>query len=523
MIPILPEPTATPASPTARIAPQLLAGTASFPALLDQTELMRPSRDSREEAPDAPVEQSFISAGIIVPEARGIALPGKSVPTTGKDLPGDLPHHEPAKLARPDTALSGQDPSGSPAQRAGTSPPDLLLTDRQGALVSLAGSHVPEQSATPSRLGLATGPKANAWSSPATGTGAAADSPAAMVEPQSLRPSARAATGKLESSAVPPLKPAKTDGSPISLASEKHALAPISQPSLPTRSESPGSREPLPSSARPDAASLPGPDLTVQRPLPAASRREMFARLAPIEPQPLERRIVNHLAPRLQVGEAVLNELDLPAPPARLMPTAPAPSASPLPTVTADAPPAQSMAPPMAGPSSSVPIMTEARPEIRIASQIDNAIEQLAEAREAGRAARPEMTVRHSEFGAINMRIEAAGADLRATLSARDPGFVPAIQAALAERGVGPATDANASQSQRGHEQGPGHQSSQGSSTGHGQQSDPRYGSSTGSDHASSQPYLEQTASDDEETAMPRQSFDGQTGQDDARRSGLFA
>jgi hypothetical protein len=68
---------------------------------------------------------------------------------------------------------------------------------------------------------------------------------------------------------------------------------------------------------------------------------------------------------------------------------------------------------------------------------IEDTIAQADNLREALRAARPELTLRHAEFGAVSLRLEATGAESwRAVLAARDPGFVPAIHAALAERAV---------------------------------------------------------------------------------------
>ncbi len=93
--------------------------------------------------------------------------------------------------------------------------------------------------------------------------------------------------------------------------------------------------------------------------------------------------------------------------------------------------------------------------DVRPSPSLDQAIEQLSQTREAGRAARPEMLVRNAEFGLVAMRIDAGSGDLRATLSNRDPGFVPAVQAMLAERAVVAANDAT-SMGQRGTEGGQG-------------------------------------------------------------------
>ena len=114
--------------------------------------------------------------------------------------------------------------------------------------------------------------------------------------------------------------------------------------------------------------------------------------------------------------------------------------------------------------------------------ELEQTITAVGDLREAMRAARPEMTLRHAELGAVSLRLEAAGAqDWRVVLASRDPGFVPAIQAALAERAVAAAAET--------------------SLAGHGGQSgsgEPRYGSSLGSGQGGSQPYSGQSQARDE-------------------------
>ncbi|MEO1729523.1 MAG: hypothetical protein AAFR64_02160 [Pseudomonadota bacterium] len=183
--------------------------------------------------------------------------------------------------------------------------------------------------------------------------------------------------------------------------------------------------------------------------------------------------------------------------------------ADPLPASSMMAPsqvqPSPSAAPAIPGlPMQAAPAspVSAAVPAPNAASQpvgdaIDQIVEQVAEARAAGRDARPELTLRHNEFGQVAMRIDANGSDWRATLSARDPGFVPAVQAALAERAVAASSEAGLHQNgfaQRGHEQ--HSQSQQGSpqsNAGFGGANggnEQRYGSSTGSSQGSAQPYL---------------------------------
>ncbi|KEO89254.1 hypothetical protein EH31_14600 [Erythrobacter longus] len=176
-------------------------------------------------------------------------------------------------------------------------------------------------------------------------------------------------------------------------------------------------------------------------------------------------------------------------------------------------------APVSAQPSTSMP-MTDTSAALRLAPQLEDAIEQLAETRSAAQANKPELTLRHQEFGAITMRLDTTGGDLRATLSARDPGFVPAIQAALSERAIamsGEAANAGRnndqtgsnSQSQSNSQSGTssgsqGHSQGNGHGHGHGQgwNSGTAYGSSTGSGQGTSQPYTGQTEGRDEESGL---------------------
>jgi len=133
--------------------------------------------------------------------------------------------------------------------------------------------------------------------------------------------------------------------------------------------------------------------------------------------------------------------------------------------------------------------MTQSRPM----PQIETAIENIASARESGRAGRSDIVLRHGEFGNVAIRLEAHGTDLRATLTARDPAFVPAIQAALSDRSAMPG-DAAPQLSSRQSDQGSAGQTpgqNGGGQTANGSGSDQRYGSSPGSGQGSSQPYGE--------------------------------
>jgi hypothetical protein len=128
------------------------------------------------------------------------------------------------------------------------------------------------------------------------------------------------------------------------------------------------------------------------------------------------------------------------------------------------------------------------------APQLETTIAQVGDLREALRSARPAMTVQHAEFGAVSMRLEQAAPDQwRAILASRDPGFVPAVHAALDARTVAAAADTSTSFAGQGgaHQNG----ASQNGSGDH------RYGASPNGGQGSSQPYMGQSGSRDGEAA----------------------
>ena len=156
------------------------------------------------------------------------------------------------------------------------------------------------------------------------------------------------------------------------------------------------------------------------------------------------------------------------------------------------------------------------------APQLEHTIQQVGEIREALRAVRPELNLRHAEFGFVSLRLDATGAaqDWRAVLASRDPGFVPAVQAALAERAVAaPSSDT----------------ATTGNGAGQGGSGEQRYGSSPNGGQGSSQPYFAQSGYRDEGTSQhqrqPQQRpADGEAGgtapeteKPMARKRGLFA
>jgi hypothetical protein len=136
-----------------------------------------------------------------------------------------------------------------------------------------------------------------------------------------------------------------------------------------------------------------------------------------------------------------------------------------------------------------MPTPERAAPQAAPAPQLESTIAQVGDIREALRSARPSMTLNHAEFGMVSLRLEqAAPEQWRAVLASRDPGFVPAVQAALADRGVAATADASANFA--------GHQGTHQNGT-----SDHRYGASPNGGQGSSQPYLGQSGSRDGEAA----------------------
>jgi len=179
--------------------------------------------------------------------------------------------------------------------------------------------------------------------------------------------------------------------------------------------------------------------------------------------------------------------------------------------------------PPTSPVSPAVASATEAATRADGGAQIESAINQLTQARETARKARPELTVRNQDFGAVRMQIETAGADLRATIANRDPAFVPAVQAALVERAMGLVSETGSNVSQRGADMTNNSQSGQNSAAGQHAQSDGRYGSSTGSGQGSSQPYREQTGSRDDNASANGSQRPAQSGDQDPAGGDVFA
>lgn len=271
-----------------------------------------------------------------------------------------------------------------------------------------------------------------------------------------------------------------------------------------------------------------------------AARREPVAGTPPAIPPAVPPAMSPAASPAESAARPAEATALQPAPPTESAVRDAASPAAPLPV-------APSLAPAL--PSSGAP--AEMRADPRLAGQVEAALDQLAgqvaETRESQRNLRPEVTLRHGDFGLVSMRLQASGEDLHATLTARDPGFVPAVRQALAERGafdrLAPATEAaqagfvpaarapevasggsgsgsqGAFQGGQSAGQGAGHGSGHGSGQGAGQGSgqgqpgafaQPDYGSSPGSDQGAPEPYSprvdgegREAPPDGDETASP--------------------
>lgn len=150
--------------------------------------------------------------------------------------------------------------------------------------------------------------------------------------------------------------------------------------------------------------------------------------------------------------------------------------------------------------------------------------DQIATLRDAARLARSDVVLRHGEFGTVNLRIDASGApgEWRAALTSRDPGFVPAVQAALAERAVAASSEAGANFSQQQNSNANSAGSGAGSGLAQGSGQSP-YGSSPGGGQGSSQPYSGQTASEGQGQQTASSGAANATGQTTQSDGDLFA
>jgi hypothetical protein len=295
---------------------------------------------------------------------------------------------------------------------------------------------------------------------------------------------------------VPAPEPTGTLAAPGSITVEAprqpEPAEPAEPASLPASGE-PGSASVLPPLAPPPP--LLSPLLPPPPALPLAAVMPAFAEDAPL---PARASLLRGPVPRAAAGAAAA-----PAVPPATAPAAPVPpmlpAVAPMPVEESpDALSAPAAANASAGgalPVTPAPVTPQAASAPQPAADLrppeasapmETAIAQAGTLREALRAQRPEMVVRHAEFGMIALRLEPAAPDQwRAVLASRDPGFVPAIQAALAERALAPlpaAADSGSATSQNG-------------------AGEQRYGSTPNGGQGSSQPYLGQSDGRDGEAA----------------------
>jgi hypothetical protein len=306
---------------------------------------------------------------------------------------------------------------------------------------------------------------------------------------------------------------------PVSGASDP-VLAPLPSPSpspFPSRSASapaPLAGDPGPAVAQvaAEAAALAAAPLTAP-PTRAASgqaKDALAASTIPLLPGPVTAQAASVTAPVVDPRGATFAP---PAPPPQ-PPAASTPAADPslresraaarpdkaagddpaAPQLASAAPPTPSP-PPLLAAASAPPVPAD-RADPRSAAppppapQQQSTIDQVGDLREALRAQRPAMMLLHAEFGAVALRLEPGRAPegWHAVLASRDPGFVPAIQAALAERVVAANTAAPDSGGQQ-------------SGAFHHNTGEPRSGSSPNGGQGSPQPYLGQSGSRDGEAA----------------------
>lgn len=361
------------------------------------------------------------------PLSPGGALPQGPVPTgTGLDFAGLLGAALPQSVA-----------AGEPALLAASTPSDVP-----------SGKIVPDPGAPLPPMSLSALPVGALSSRP--GSDEALDGPeAAEIEPDfaALMP---AGIAMPLPDLVPP-DPSAPDPALIAALIPASATAPAAAP-LDDAQSARGERAVVARAVEPEKAPTPARvTSTLPPPEDAAPPLPASAAAAPLTPA------------------AILPAPETPAPPSPLLAQALPPPPATLPT------PAPERIDALRAPS----------------PQLESTIAQVGDLREALRSARPEMTLRHGEFGFVALRLEQTGAqDWRAVLASRDPGFVPAIHAALAERAVAAASASADGGSFLGHQ-----------SAGQNGTSDQRYGASPNGGQGGSQPYLGHSANRDGEAA----------------------
>ncbi len=418
--------------------------------------------------PEMPALPGALPASGAVPQTS--ALPGVALDFAGL-LDAATPATMPAPLP-PTPATMWAEPAAEIAAPALAVPTGKALPE-PGVQLPLA---VPPLVSTPERAALPSGDDAM----PAAPAPADGDEGATPVP-------------------LPPSEPAPDSARPALAAEPDDHDAPAPVPAL-ENSDPAQIAALIPAPLAPSAAPMPpAPIVVTAKSDPPAVARVLRAAQSPVmlaENVPLPARVAMPVAATEDTSDdgappssaQPSSAQPSPAQPSPAMPSAPlaalsgpeAPAPTPPPVLANLAPAPQQ---PAAAPASPAP---EQRPA---SAQIESTIAQVGDIREALRSARPEMTLRHAEFGMVSLRVEQAAPDnWRAVLASRDPGFVPAIHAALADRSVAAASDSAASFFGQ-------------SGTGQNGTADQRYGASPNSGQGGSQPYLGHSGSRDGEAA----------------------
>lgn len=554
MIPSLSDFVATPAKGKSDIAPNILVGEIDFSGLLGEIEGKVPGLNSglvtaegqKEHPAQAAIPAKTIEPGLLsnvplVPE------PGKSRPVGGRDLPfapvvSVVPVESPG-LTEPVAINAAQSPAKAslatetPRPPAPDEEPEVRSISPASAQSAQGAIEYPELSEMPNFRHAVANVDAKqlelTLSRPIASPPVALDrvrtadfSEDASASPEIQKPESEAAPVHFsEDTQEPATNGDFTNAAPIPQSAPSPVSAPFTEPAtIAVPAAEPPSivvatRIAQPKEARPGSLFAPS-GAAADAIEPLATKPVLMPEMPAACPATAASPVA---VPQRAIGDTAIGQ----AVPDAAMPTSTSGNPGPVPTPSEglaslssashnSAPAASPHAPtaPVIPQSIALTPAPEVRAEARLAPQLESTIEQLSETRQSALSSRPELTVRHQDFGAITMRVEALGNDLRATLSARDPGFVPAIQAALAERAIVPAAETSTGQShnpQRGQEQTSQALASSPGSQGQGWNSEGRYGSSTGSGQGTSQPYRGQSDGRDDDTiAQPRSAFSGQ-------------
>lgn len=227
--------------------------------------------------------------------------------------------------------------------------------------------------------------------------------------------------------------PASTTSLPVPPEALAEAVAEAVAPAQLARVQSPATQSPatqptiafdlsLPAAAQPQP----------QAPAQQAAAQPVLAQLLQTNPRAAQRKGGEEAAISATgsvSAEDLSAETVRPATPAPILPVT---AIAALAAATPDIAPAQQAA----APTVSSPATTTERHDFTAM------IDKLTEARELARPGRADMHLAHREFGQVSVQFELAGHALKVAMTSADPGFAPAVQAALADRPVAPATDA---------------------------------------------------------------------------------